>query len=68
MLTFREINDATGFANGAKFTDEDDVRAYFAIDCMRDMCGDEQAVCELNQATLDEMADAVIANRWHMSN
>lgn len=67
--TFSELNDMTGFANGAKFESEEDVRQYFTVSFMRDMynayseChGEPEFVGD--QDALDEMADAVIDNRW----
>ena len=56
------VNDMTGFANGAEFDSEEDVRAYFAVAEQVAMFG-EDAIDD--QAVLDAMADAVIENRWH---
>lgn len=61
MNTFGTINDATGFANGARFTNEREVREYFTVATQRVIF---DADADLDQVTLDAMADAVIANRW----
>lgn len=61
MKTFSEINDATGFANGEKFTTEEQVKAYFTTQNMDDMFGAPHPT----QSSLDEMAALVIANWWH---
>lgn len=61
MKTFSEINDATGFANGEKFTTEEQVKAYFTAQNMDDMFGAPHPI----QSDLDEMAALVIANWWH---
>ena len=61
---FFEINDRTGFANGDKFEDADAVRAYFQADAQRGMFGDG---CVTDQDLLDEWAELVIENRWHMA-
>ena len=60
---FDEINDATGFANGAEFQTEAEVREYFTVASMAAMFNDYEG--NPDAATLDAMADAVIANRWH---
>lgn len=75
-MTFEQINEITGFANGDKFTSDDQVRRYFQIDEMRGMFGgawhnddeqgDDESGVHVSQATLDEMAQQVIDNRWHM--
>lgn len=63
---FDEINNYTGFANGEKFANEMDVRAYFNAEyltrAMPPSLGDD----DFDQRTLDEMADTVIENRWWM--
>lgn len=54
--------ESTGYANGARFTSESQVREYFTADTMREMFGD----CEIpTDAELREMADKVIAERLH---
>lgn len=64
-MTIDEINDATGFANGSKFLDADEVRNYLTVANLSEMfMGDSKAA----QAELDEMAATVIANGWYMSN
>ena len=60
-----EINDLTGFANGDKFTSDEQVREYFTDDNMAEMMGDYDMEPPWTQHMLDEMADAVIAHRWH---
>jgi hypothetical protein len=68
-MTFQEINDTTGFANGEKFESPDEVRGYFTRQNLRDMVGgfynDENPIP--TQETLDAMAETVIENRWHMT-
>ena len=56
------ISEATAFDRGDKFVSEDQVRDYFRVESMRLMFGE----CDQNQATLDEWAQAVIDNGWHM--
>lgn len=62
-MTFSEINDATGFANGDEFTSEQQVRDYFKVANMSEMFGLEQRMTD--QGDLDAMPEAVITNRWH---
>ena len=62
-MNFSEINGMTGFANGEPFETEADVRAYFQADEQRAMFGDDAVV---NQDLLNEMAETVIENGWHM--
>ena len=69
MLTENSINEQTAFAMGAEFENEQQVREYFTVDNMLAMfgsVGDDAAIW--SQDELDAMADAVIANRWHMAN
>lgn len=61
--TMDEINDRTGFANGDKFDDEAEVLEYFTPASQRQMFGPD---AEADEDVLDEMAEQVIANRWHM--
>lgn len=63
VLTRQYISDATGFDHGDEFTSEEQVREYFTVDNMRAMFGE----CAYTQDELDEMADAVIHNGWHMA-
>lgn len=63
--TFDEINDRTGFANGALFQTEAEVRAYFTTANMDSMFGSEES--DLDDDALSAMADDVIACRWHMA-
>lgn len=62
-MNFDEMNDATGFANGMEFEDEQQVRDYFTIENMNHMFNDGT---DFTQDDLDEMAESVIENRWHM--
>lgn len=63
MYGFDEINDATGFANGNRFLNADEVRAYFTVEAQQRMFpGDEID----SQEVLDAMAFEVIENHWHM--
>jgi hypothetical protein len=59
MFTFDEINHSSGFANGEKFTDEQEVRDYFTPESMRQMFGANWTAERLN-----EMTEAVIKNKW----
>jgi uncharacterized lipoprotein YajG len=61
-MTFTEINDTTGFANGDKFTSDEQVREYFTTENMRGMLDGENTN---TQDELNDMAETVIANRWH---
>ena len=58
------ISEQTGFDLGERFTSEDQVRAYFTVDSMVEAFGPEDGAA-LTQGDLDDMADAVIAHRWH---
>lgn len=60
-----EINDRTGFANGEKFASEQEVRDYFTTQAMVEMFGSYDTSDLPDQDALDEMAGAVIKNRWH---
>lgn len=61
-LTREHISESTGFDGGDEFTSEQQVRQYFTVAEQAAMfSGDGIA----DQATLDAMADAVIAHRWH---
>lgn len=61
---FDEINDATGFAGGSKFTSEQQVREYFTVAAMREMVNVPEGELP-DQGTLDEYAADVLENRWH---
>lgn len=68
MLTFEEINDRTGFANGIKFQDQQAVREYFTVESMLNMVTDPDDLhpdC-LDQTKLDEMAATVWVEGWHV--
>lgn len=60
-MTFEQINDSTGFANGEMFTFEDEVREYFTVANMESMFG----CVECTDGGMREMADQVIRFRWH---
>lgn len=59
---FDTINEQTGFAQGERFTSEDQVREYFTHTNIVAMFGPENAI---NPDVLTAMAAEVIANRWH---
>lgn len=65
MVTRADVSAATGFDSGEQFDSSDQVRAYFTVANMMDMFGPEDGSAA-RQAELDEMAEAVIANGWHM--
>lgn len=59
----------TGFDNGEMFTD-DDVREYFTVENMTEMFGGNLAADYpdlTDQDYLDEMAETVIRNGWHIT-
>ena len=60
-LTRQLISDATAFDRGDKFASAEQVRDYFTVAEQERMFGESQ-----DQATLDDMADAVIDNGWHI--
>jgi hypothetical protein len=62
MSSMTQINDATGFAEGDKFTSEQEVRQYFSVSVQVDIFGDD---AERDIATLNDWAETVIENRWH---
>lgn len=62
-MTMDDIDDLTAFAQGDKFTSEEQVREYFTTENMHAM-GIE---CTLTQDELDEMADRVLDEGWHMA-
>lgn len=64
LWTRDQIHEATGFDNGDLFTSEAQVREYFTVQNVTDMFGE----CPCTQDELDEMAEAVTANRWHMAS
>lgn len=61
-MTRNGIDDLTAFAQGDLFTDEQQVRDYFTVENMRSMFSE----CNLSQIELNQMAEQVIANGWHM--
>lgn len=64
-MTFTEINDMTGFANGEIFETADDVRAYFTAEAQVQAFGHGEAITCAQR--LSEMAETVIAHGWHMN-
>jgi len=58
-----DINEYTGAFNGDLFESEEQVRQYFTVANIEAMFGE----CSLTQEELDEMAETVITNRWHMA-
>lgn len=62
-MTFDEINEKTGFADGDLFTSAEDVRGYFTPRNLASIFGE----CALTTPQLQAMADEVILNKWHMS-
>ncbi|MGW8324124.1 MAG: hypothetical protein ACWGNI_00380 [Desulfobacterales bacterium] len=68
-MTRTEISEKTGFDSGEMFSNDAEVRDYFTIKSMKQMFGDnlEAHFPELaDQDILDEMADTVIDNGWHI--
>lgn len=61
-----EINDITGFENGDRFQNDDEVREYFTEQNMAEMSSGAWGEPDesIFQDELDEMAAAVIANHW----
>lgn len=78
MYTETEINDITGFENGDRFENNDQVREYFTADNIASMFSDlfthdvgvitRDGKTVLTHADLEEMARLVIENRWHYAN
>jgi hypothetical protein len=62
--SFDSIQDVTGFASGDLFESDVQVWGYFTVQNLREM-GWSSEECP-TQKELDEMAQAVIDNRWHM--
>lgn len=58
------ISIATAFDQGNEFHADREVREYFTVENHRSMFPDDE-VYRPTQAELDEMAETVIANRWH---
>jgi len=80
--TEEAISNLTAFDSGDEFENEQRVRDYFTVDSMRSMGSDFGVMTwqelddggadvereyALTQNDLNEMADYVIDNRWHMS-
>lgn len=59
----RQAIESTGFDLGETFKSEAEVRAYFTRENMIAMFGPQDGA--VPQASLDKMADTVIANGWH---
>ena len=69
-MTRSEISESTGFDQGVEFESEQDVRDYFTVEAMESMglgniAPDGQEPQQATQDDLDELADTVIAQRWH---
>jgi len=62
-IIHEDINEATGYALGTKFTSEKDVREYFTVATQREMFRHD---AETDQDKLDAYADRVIESRSHM--
>lgn len=56
------ISEATGFDLGDEFALEQQVREYMSIETQRDLYGDNAADAE----TLEQWANAILENEWHM--
>jgi len=68
-MTRNEISEKTGFDSGEQFSDDAEVRDYYRVQSMSEMYGGELSADypELaDQGVLDEMAETVIDNHWHM--
>ena len=66
----QEISEKTGFDRGELFNSPDEVRRYFTTTSMEEMYGGDLRADypELaDQNALNEMADMVIRNGWHIS-
>lgn len=63
--TRKEISDKTEFDKGERFWDERGVLEYFLVVNMWDIFGFHGAP-NLSQEELDDMAEQVIENGWHM--
>lgn len=62
MDRYEEISDATAFDCGEMFDSPDDVYRYFTVEAQRAMFDDDALT---DQDELDQMAEEVIAHRWH---
>jgi len=63
MRNIEQEIEKTGYANGERFDNEAEVRAYFTAGNMRAMFG---ADADWTQEQLDEMADYAVENWMHM--
>jgi len=61
----QNISDRTGFDLGDQFTSEQQLRDYFRREQLADCLGATEADALPAQDVLDEMADTVLAERWH---
>jgi len=61
-FTREYIEGQTGFTEGDRFKDEEEVRGFFTVDNMEEIWDDTM----FTQEELDEMATLVIENQWHM--
>ena len=62
MLSFTQINEATGFAEGDLFGTPAEVREYFSAANLR-----KRGFAPTDQKTLDDYAREVIGHGWHMA-
>ena len=68
--TREKISKITGFDEGEKFEDDQEVYAYFTMKNLRDIHGLNFGVLKddnICQKDLLEMAQLIIENRWHMT-
>lgn len=59
--TFRQTNNATGFAKGDLWESEDQLNDYFKVETLKEI-GIKNPP---SQEVLQEMKLAVVENRWH---
>jgi len=64
-FTETEIDEATGYANGDLWGNEEEIREYFNLRVMREISNDPEDY-PYSQDDLDHMADIVIEHGWHM--
>jgi hypothetical protein len=63
QYTFNQINDLTAFADAMTFKSESQLRNYFTLETLAYMF--QRNVDDIDQSVLDEMAEIVLANKWH---
>lgn len=64
MYSEQQISELTAFDKGDEFESEDQVRKYFTVENVKSMFPNDET--SVSQDQLDEMADLVIENGWHM--